>query len=131
MVFSDWVADAYATLPPSGISLNTSAWQNDVFSETIFALSASGQDSYTEFLLYNGTANNYTINAVMVVPAVQQREFGGRVENTKVGWVMEEADRVMKCLSVGVDTRLEPPTAAPPPARRSTPFPVTRTWCSG
>ena len=103
MVFSNWVADTYATLPPSGISLDTEPWQADSFSETIFELSASGQDSYTEFLLYNNTANNYTISSVMVVPAVQQREFGGRVENSKVGWVMEEADRVMKCLSVGVD----------------------------
>jgi RHS repeat-associated protein len=103
MVFSNWVTDTYATLPPSGITLYTNSWEAGVFDGTSLSLSASGQESYTGFYLYNGTANNYTINGVMVVPAVQQREFGGRVENTKVGWVMEEADRVMKCLSVGTD----------------------------
>ena len=43
------------------------------------------------------------ISSAIAVPARQQRQFGGRVENSKVGWVMGEADRVMKCLSVGAD----------------------------
>ncbi|MGD0613992.1 MAG: hypothetical protein ABSA69_00950 [Verrucomicrobiota bacterium] len=102
MVFSNWVADAYATLPPSGIA-NNLYFGSFFGGGAILSLNASSQDSYFDFQLYNGTVNNYTINNVMVVPAVQQREFGGRVENSKVGWVMEEADRVMKCLSVGTD----------------------------
>ena len=95
MVFSNWVADTYATLPPSGIQQVTGGWSMN--------LNADGQDSYTGFYLFNGAGSNFNINSVLVVPAVQQREFGGRVENSKVGWVMEEADRVMKCLATGTD----------------------------
>lgn len=102
MVFSNWVADANSTLPPSGISLNTSFWTLGTYGGS-YALTPSSQDSYIPFLLNNGTANNYIVNSVMVVPARQHRKFGGRVENSKVGWVMEEADRVMKCLAVGTD----------------------------
>ena len=95
MVFSNWVTDTYATLPPSGIQQSTGGWSMN--------LNADGQDSYTGFYLFNGAGANFNVNSVLVVPAVQQREFGGRVENSKVGWVMEEADRVMKCLAIGTD----------------------------
>jgi RHS repeat-associated protein len=104
MAFNNWVADAYATLPPAGILLNTNAWQTNSTStlRTLYQ-NGNGFATYTPFTLHNGTANNYAVNSALVVPARQHREFGGRVENTQVGWVMEEADRVMKCLSVGVD----------------------------
>jgi len=96
MVFSNWVTDTYATPPPSGITFPT-------YEHVTYA----GLATYQPFTLINGTANTYTISSVMVVPARQQRLFGGRVENTQVGWVMEEADRVMKGLSVGVDNITE------------------------
>ena len=41
------------------------------------------------------------ISSAVAIPARQQRQFGGRVENTMVGWMMEEADRTMKCLCIG------------------------------
>ena len=84
LVFSQWIADANHTLPPSGITL-----------------------SYSPYGSYNlalaGTSDYLLISAASAIPARQQRQFGGRVENTKVGWIMEEADRVMKCLCIGTD----------------------------
>jgi len=50
--------------------------------------------------LHNGPDFIWVSSAV-AIPARQQRQFGGRVENTKVGWIMEEADRTMKCLAIG------------------------------
>ena len=94
LVFSQWIADAHHTLPPAGITIsyNPSSQFN-----------GSGYENLT---LQNGsfdTADYILITAASAIPAVQQRQFGGRVENTQVGWVMEEADRVMKCLCIGTD----------------------------
>ena len=102
MVFSNWVTDANSTIPPSGISLNTNYWTaGTIPNGASYQLTPTSQDSYIPFILANGTTNNYIVTYVMVVPARQHRQFGGRVENTKVGWVMEEADRTMKGLVVG------------------------------
>ena len=49
----------------------------------------------------NHSAFDYGVTLVMVIPEKQHRRFGGRVEGTKMGWAMYEADRIMKCLSVG------------------------------
>ena len=46
-------------------------------------------------------ARTYEIHDATVVPSRQQRRFGGRIEDSSAGWVMYEADRVMKCLAIG------------------------------
>ena len=66
-------------------------------------LSSSGQDSYYPLKVYNGGSGNLVVNKSSIVPDKQHRKFGGRVEGSRLGWVMYEADRVMKCLSVGKD----------------------------
>ena len=81
LVFSQWVADSAhnITLPPSGITV-----------------------SYGNGSLQLGNGPDYIlVSAAVAIPARQQRQFGGRVENTEVGWIMEEADRTMKCLCLG------------------------------
>jgi hypothetical protein len=82
--FSQWVVDAYDTPPPGNLSLT--------YSEGNLLLQNGGE--FSDFIC---------VNSAMAVPARQQRQFGGRVENTQTGWVMEEADRVMKCLALGTD----------------------------
>ena len=79
LVFSQWIADAHATLPPASISISY----------------GNGQ-----LQLVNGP-HYILIGAATAIPTRQQRQFGGRVENTQVGWIMEEADRTMKCLCLG------------------------------
>jgi RHS repeat-associated protein len=98
MVFNSWVA-----APPAGVTLDTAPFQLYSFTGSSFHLGADGQDSYTNFTLNNASSSNYIVNSVRVYPGRQHRKFGGRVEGTQVGWVMLEADRVMKCLSVGKD----------------------------
>ena len=81
LLFSQWIADSIhgVTLPPSGVSL-----------------------SYGNGKLKFGNGPDYIlIDSVNPIPARQQRQFGGRVEGTMVGWIMEEADRTMKCLCIG------------------------------
>jgi len=97
MVFDHWIE-----APPSGVSLDTSAWVEGIPGGS-FYLTPDSQDSFKRFTMLNGTPGNFLVNSVRVVPARQHRKFGGRVENTRLGWVMLEADRVMKCLSVGRD----------------------------
>jgi YD repeat-containing protein len=79
LVFSQWIADSFNKIPPSSISISYAKGQLQL---------ANGPD----FILITGAA---------AIPARQQRQFGGRVENTMVGWIMEEADRTMKCLCLG------------------------------
>jgi RHS repeat-associated protein len=81
LVFSQWVSDAHAANPPAGISIAY---------------------NYGWLQLHNGP-DFIWVSSATAIPARQQRQFGGRVENTQVGWVMEEADRVMKCLCIGTD----------------------------
>ncbi len=61
------------------------------------------QDSAYVVILRNESGNDYFVDPLWVVPDLQHRQFGGRVENTRLGWVMLEADRVMKCLGAGKD----------------------------
>lgn len=53
--------------------------------------------------LSNTSSRTYEIITAAVVPSKQHRVFGGRVDGTRMGWVMYEADRIMKCLAVGHD----------------------------
>lgn len=53
--------------------------------------------------LSNTGSRTYGIITAAVVPSKQHRVFGGRVDGTRMGWVMYEADRIMKCLAVGHD----------------------------
>jgi RHS repeat-associated protein len=99
MVFNSWVQ-----APPAGVTFDTSPWTSTAISGSGSSrYSGDGQDTFTRFTLNNASASNYIVNSVQVYPARQHRKFGGRVEGSRVGWVMLEADRVMKCLSVGKD----------------------------
>lgn len=98
LVFNSWV-----TPPPSGVVLDTSPFLASSLSNFSFTLSPNSQDSHFQFNLFNGSSQNYVIQSVQAFPARQHRRFGGRVEMTRLGWVMYEADRVMKCLSIGKD----------------------------
>jgi len=73
------------------------------FRYTQIHLSGKGQDSYYVFTLTNSGPNSFIVDSIHVVPNLQHRRYGGRVDGTRLGWVMYEADRVMKCLGVGKD----------------------------
>ena len=62
-----------------------------------------GQDWTYPFQLYNGGTGTITNISFAVIPDRQHRRFGGRLEGTKLGWVLQEADRIMKCLAIGTD----------------------------
>ena len=62
-----------------------------------------GQDWTYPFQLYNGGTGTITNISFAVIPDRQHRRFGGRLEGTKLGWVLQEADRTMKCLAIGTD----------------------------
>jgi YD repeat-containing protein len=62
-----------------------------------------GQDFTYALDFYNGGTSTITNLSIDVVPDRQHRRFGGRLENTKLGWVLQEADRIMKCLAIGKD----------------------------
>lgn len=62
------------------------------------------QDSLYRVVLQNNSQTTYDISQTLLIPDKQHRKFGGRVDNTLLGWVMYEADRVMKCLTTGEDT---------------------------
>ncbi|RKZ90727.1 MAG: hypothetical protein DRR19_09210 [Candidatus Parabeggiatoa sp. nov. 1] len=66
-----------------------------------------GQYGYYRLYLQNNGTQNYIMDSVKVIPNLQHRKYGGRVEGSKLGWVMYEADRVMKCLGVGVDNLVD------------------------
>lgn len=94
--------DQWTTIPPSGISLDVTPFE---LSLPPFGLNL-GPDHQTTFYpvtLEHAGSQNLIINDVYAIPAKQHRRFGGRVDATKLGWVMFEADRVMKALGVGVD----------------------------
>jgi len=91
-----------ATDMPDGMTLDTRFFDNNYLPGS-FVVNAAGQDSYWPVLLTNNTGGNMIVDSVSVIPARQHRKYGGRVDGTKLGWVMYEADRVMKCLSVGKD----------------------------
>lgn len=91
---------AWASPTNGGISLNGIYFGSGTFSGT------DGQDTYYPIALTNSGSQNYVVDQLSVMPDRQHRKFGGRVENTRLGWVMLEADRVMKCLAVGRDNLL-------------------------
>lgn len=62
-----------------------------------------GQDWTYPFQVYNGGTATMTNFSFAVIPDRQHRRFGGRLEDTKLGWVLQEADRIMKCLAIGKD----------------------------
>jgi YD repeat-containing protein len=68
-----------------------------------FKLTQTSQDSYWPVFFYNNGPNQFIITDVRVIPGKQHRRYGGRLEGSRLGWVLYEADRVMKCLSVGKD----------------------------
>ena len=98
MVFASWVS-----APPAGVTLDTTPWQSGIFTQTSARFNQDGQDVFTRFTLTNNGASTYVVNGIEVLPARHHRKYGGRVEASRLGWVMLEADRVMKCLSVGKD----------------------------
>ena len=100
MVFSSW-----SSPPPAGLTLNLFPFGLHTFSGYCAAVNNT-PEMLIPFTMFNGSSNNYIITSVQVIPARQQREYGGRVEGTKLGWVMMEADRVMKCLAIGRDNLL-------------------------
>lgn len=66
-------------------------------------VNAQGQASNFFFELSNASGGNATMTNLQLVPDRQHRKFGGRVDNTRLGWIIEEADRVMKALGIGKD----------------------------
>ena len=62
-----------------------------------------GQDWTYPFQIYNGGTATMTNFSFAVIPDRQHRRFGGRLEDTKLGWVLQEADCIMKCLAIGKD----------------------------
>jgi len=70
-----------------------------------YALSLTGgfQDSIWSFSIINNSGINQTVSDLQLVSDLQHRKFGGRVDNTRLGWIIEEADRVMKALGIGKD----------------------------
>ncbi len=62
-----------------------------------------GQDWTYPFQIQNDGMATMTNFSFAVIPDRQHRRFGGRLENTKLGWVLQEADRIMKCLATGKD----------------------------
>ncbi len=66
-------------------------------------VNAQGQQSTWAFTINNSSGATETVTNIKLVPDLQERQFGGRVDNTKLGWIMEEADRVMKELAGGKD----------------------------
>ena len=68
-----------------------------------FLLTPQTQDSNWAFSITNSSGSTQTISDLQLVPDRQHRKFGGRVDNTRLGWIIEEADRVMKALGIGKD----------------------------
>lgn len=104
MAFNSWV-----TAPPAGVTLDTTRWTSSPTSlDTILAsFTPDTQALYNHFTLTNNSASTFVVSRVSVYPARHHRKYGGRVEGSKMGWVMLEADRVMKCLAVGKDNLTE------------------------
>ena len=61
------------------------------------------QDSYFYAYVTNTSGASETLTNLVLTTANQDRKFGGPIDNTQLGWIMEEADRVMKELAGGKD----------------------------
>jgi len=96
------------TAPPS-ISVWTGPFTTLPYPQTVLdyvntsSNANGGQDWTYPFQLYNGGTGTITNISYAVIPDRQHRRFGGRLEGTKLGWVLQEADRIMKCLAIGTD----------------------------
>ncbi len=96
------------TAPP-GVSVWTGPFPNLPYPQTVLnyvntSTNANGGQDWTyPFQLYNGGTGMITNVTMAVLPDRQHRRFGGRLESTKLGWVLQEADRIMKCLAIGKD----------------------------
>ncbi|MEI6070617.1 MAG: DUF6531 domain-containing protein [Verrucomicrobiae bacterium] len=96
------------TAPPS-ISVWTGPFTSLPYPQTVLdyvntsSNANGGQDWTYPFQLYNGGTGTITNISYAVIPDRQHRRFGGRLEGTKLGWVLQEADRIMKCLAIGTD----------------------------
>lgn len=96
------------TAPP-GVSVWTGPFPNLPYPQTVLTYvntstnANGGQDWTYPFQLYNGGSGTITNVTMAVLPDRQHRRFGGRLESTKLGWVLQEADRIMKCLAIGKD----------------------------
>ncbi len=118
-----------ATAPSgiSGITYETPAFGSDLFKPNIsgniylqanggsisiggyggggytFYMTPQGQQATMAFSIVNNSGTTENVTNIQLVPDLQERRFGGRVDGTSLGWVMEEADRVMKELAIGKD----------------------------
>ena len=96
------------TAPP-GISVWDGPFTSLPYPQTVLdyvnasSNTSGGQDWTYPFQLYNGGTGTITNISFAVIPDRQHRRFGGRLEGTKLGWVLQEADRIMKCLAIGTD----------------------------
>ena len=62
---------------------------------------AQGQQSTWSFGITNNSGTAQTVTDLKLIPDLQHRKLGGRTDATRLGWIMEEADRVMKELGGG------------------------------
>ena len=87
---------------PAGWTLTMPA--KNVFGPgTYLSVNSQGEDSYWTVSLQNNSGSTATVTNLLLIPDLQERKFGGRVDNTRLGWIMEEADRVLKELGGGKD----------------------------
>ena len=89
--------------PGSNITINGGSVTLNGGNGYTFTLKATGQDSYWAVSITNTTAASISIGNEQLVTDLQEDQFGGRVAGTQLGWVMFEADRVMKELAGGKD----------------------------
>jgi len=81
---------------PDGITVEQFTALTNVF---------DAHDQYSSYLLrmHNDSGQDFIVDQPRIVPNLQHRKYGGRVDDTRLGWVMYEADRMMKSLTIGVD----------------------------
>lgn len=102
------------SLPPLGVDLYKPEYQDstavikaDIINGGLggsgynFYMDHQHQDSYWTITISNNSGAAQTIGNIQLVPDLQHRRFSGRLEDTRLGWIMEEADRVMKELGIG------------------------------
>jgi RHS repeat-associated protein len=96
-----WLTMPSSTGLPSGFTVTMPPKYS--MSQAVFVLTEQGQDSYWTVSLVNNTGASVTITNLQLIPDLQQRKFSGRVDNTELGWIMFEADRITKDLALGKD----------------------------
>jgi YD repeat-containing protein len=106
----------------AGGSINLGGYGGGGFTLNV---SAQGQLSTWAFTIINNSGKTESVTNLQLVTAVQERQFGGPIDNTYLGWVMEEADRVMKELAGGKDQlAIDPTTNQPVAYNRSLTLPA-------